>query len=538
MRESRSSKLERHRWGGDALTVAVCLAVLAGPWLLLWHITSHWKGWPGWYARQGILTTLVQVVPATVVAVFIFAIGAIFVMVQIISPTLGSRAIEDLLTRRRARVCVIAGMVLLVACLTLATLARVRNPELWEYSAASALALASLVYVPFSIWCISSLFHDFVSPRSYSMLLSQRRGLRLLLTSKRAIRPPRRLWSLPLTSEEAFRRLRALRQWLRTACRTGESRDILFALHGFQELLDYYCDEVRPEEGSPNQALRNRRPAEYSDTGEVVHSRWRTLLDPSYFPPDDETWRPGWFGNEFGMALARCAEVGIQSGLLLRDLDCFLVVLSGATLELAGFRPLEKGGIGSAKRPPLRQEAGFLLDRIAEIGMYACQVEDKAYSDWFVRLALFLASIENKLEELENSYKHKHQQMQEPCLAGRSLAAWCIVNYAIQQSKDGANPQGNVPTHGRDQLGTLARNCSPLWDEAKAVAQCPDMRPSWMPPIRDEPQRQHQLSTFLDDVQALAAPNVKPARAGCRSRSSSPNWLLTARRRGRPAPGP
>ena len=66
-------------------------------------------------------------VPATVVAVFVFAVGAVFVMVQIIGPTLGSRAMEDLLVRRRARACVTAGIVLLLACLALAALTRIKD---------------------------------------------------------------------------------------------------------------------------------------------------------------------------------------------------------------------------------------------------------------------------------------------------------------------------------------------------------------------------------------------------------------------------
>ena len=533
MRESRSSKLERHRWIWDGVTFVGCLGVLVAlglPWLA-W---PHWR--KTWYVRKDSLATLLQVVPATVVAVFIFAVGAVFVIVQIISPTLGSRAIEDLLVRRRARICVIAGMVLLLACLALAALALIREKHLkqqWEASAASALALATLIYVPFSIWCISSIFHGFVSPRSYSTLLSRRQGLGRLPAFKLAVWPHRALWHPPLTSDLAFHRLRALRQWLRTACRTGESRDIVFALRGFQKLVGYYCDEARLEEDKPpGKKLRSKLPAEYFDSGEIVNSDWRVLLDPDYVPPDRKS-QLGWFGAEFGRALARSAEVGIRSEvLLLRDFDRLVVVLGAATLQLSGLESPEEERI-DPKVQSLPEEAGFLLDRIAEIGMYVFQVRDDAYSDWFVRPALILASLESKLEKLDvqvtgkqflessltnGQYQpvHGHRSMQEHCLAGRALAAWCLVNYTFQQAADGASTQA-VPAHGRHRLGEKAIASPELWNEAKRLAMSPAMHPSWMPLDRDDPEGQKRLSTFFDDLQSLV-------RAGghFRCRANSP----------------
>jgi hypothetical protein len=570
MRESHSSEFGRYRWVWDGVTFIGCLGVLA-------VLCLPWLAWPDWrrtwYVRQGALTTLLQVVPATVVAVFIFAVGAVLVMVQIIGPTLGSRAIEDLLARRRARICVIAGMVLLLACLALAALALIKEkhlPEQWEASAASALALATLIYVPFSIWCISSVFHGFVSPRCYSTLLSRRRGLgglpaaklavrrlrglgrlpaaklavrRLrglgrLPAAKLAVRPLRKLWQPPLTSDLAFHRLRALRQWLRTACRTGESRDIVFALRGFQELAGYYCDEAREEQRldderlkedkPPGENLRSKPPAEYSHSDEIVNSRWRVLLDPSHVPPDKMS-QLGWFGAEFGRALARSAEVGIRSGLLLRDLDRLLLVLGGATLRLAGFRPPERGCIGPAEDRPLPEEAGFLLDRIAEIGMYALQIQDKAYSDWFVRPALVLARLERELEGvnakatglplLESSPANgNNAHRQEHTLAGRSLAAWCLVNYALQQYTDGASVPSMPATHGQQRLGERARNNPELWEEAKELAMTPAIHPSWMPLVHDESDDQQRLSTFLITVQAQVAcqrPSGNPVGRSC-----------------------
>jgi hypothetical protein len=148
-----ASALDRRRWFWDGMTVVFCVASFVGLWLVLSLAVPD--GWRGWYVAPGALQILLQVVPATVVAVFVFAVGAVLVIVQIIAPTLGTRAIEDLLAQRRARTSVIAGIVLLLACLVVAARGK-KSPG--EASGATVLALAGFLYVPVSIWCISSVF--------------------------------------------------------------------------------------------------------------------------------------------------------------------------------------------------------------------------------------------------------------------------------------------------------------------------------------------------------------------------------------------
>ena len=480
-----SSRLEHRRRLWDGVTIASCLIGLAALGGLPWLIWSTQLS--TWHVKEEAFTTLLQVVPATIVAVFVFAVGAIFIIVQIIGPALGSRAIEALLLRRRARACVIVGIILLLACMALTALALIMQegaPEPWEALVGSVLAVASFFYVPLSIWCISTVFHDFVSPGAYSRLLSRwgvlRRG--------------------SVAADWAFHQVRALRQWLRTACGTGESRDIVFALESFQNLLDRYCDEARPGKNKPlNEELREKiLPSEYSRADEIVNSRWRQLLDPNSVPPYKISQK-GWFGDELGRALARSAEVGIQSETLLRrDLDRLLVALGRATLQLADVeRRPEK------TRRPLGEEAGFLLDRIAEIGMYSFPSQDNMYSDWFVRPALILASLERKLENIDAQVTGPAGQKHS--LAGRSLAAWCLVNYTLQQSKGDTNPMSEISAHGIDRLGNQARIRLRLWDEAWALATGPAMCPSWMPPVDDDPGSQRCLTTFIADLQVLVA---------------------------------
>ena len=126
---------------------------------------------------------------------------------------------EALLVARRGRLLGAAGIVLLLAGVGLTGAARVPSGgglDPWESSAASALALGTLLYVPAAIAGIAAMLRDFVSPAAYSDYLSGRRRNG----------PERRR---RLRRDEAYLRLRALRQWLRTASRNGESRDFVFA---------------------------------------------------------------------------------------------------------------------------------------------------------------------------------------------------------------------------------------------------------------------------------------------------------------------
>ncbi len=66
---------------------------------------------------EDYLTTLLQIVPSAVVAVFVFAAGTVFVIAQVIAAPLGSRGIEELLASSRGRRVLFFGVALLVpAC--------------------------------------------------------------------------------------------------------------------------------------------------------------------------------------------------------------------------------------------------------------------------------------------------------------------------------------------------------------------------------------------------------------------------------------
>jgi hypothetical protein len=253
-------------------------------------------------------------------------------------------------------------------------------------------------------------------------------------------------------------------------------------------------------------------PTEYSLIGQIIFSKWLFLFDPTPdavgpVDADKPPSRVGWFGDEFGRALARCAEIGIHSGLLRRDTDRLLVVLGGATMQAAGLDP------SMQDTAPLPEEVGYLLDRIAEIGMYAWQVKDPPYDDWFIRPATVLAHLEARLESVQARATNPSPPVSQGTgdgepdshhhLASRALAAWCLVGYVLDRSKEKhtANQTVGPSLPALECLGGGARgDDDTLWPEARLLAVNPALHPSWLPSVR-ETGIQANLEEYLESVQ-------------------------------------
>jgi hypothetical protein len=174
------------------------------------------------FVHPSYLSTLLQVVPATVVAVFVFAAGTVFVIAQVIHSPLGSRSVELVMRSGRVRLVLLVGVMLLMASLVLVMLAPETNdknvPDDFRRgvaAAGTALAVMTIVYAPVAIWMVKQVLETFVWPEKYTKRVAER-----ALSS----------------SDSLYGQLRALRQWLRIACGSGESRDITFALRGLQDL--------------------------------------------------------------------------------------------------------------------------------------------------------------------------------------------------------------------------------------------------------------------------------------------------------------
>ena len=123
---------------------------------------------------EDYLTTLLQIVPSAVVAVFVFAAGTVFVIAQVIAAPLGSREIEELLASSRGRRVLFFGVALLVASLSLAVVAPDVDDGLpfWTKAAASVLAAATVGYAISAVILIFRLSQEFMQPEQYATRLS------------------------------------------------------------------------------------------------------------------------------------------------------------------------------------------------------------------------------------------------------------------------------------------------------------------------------------------------------------------------------
>ncbi|WP_448628125.1 hypothetical protein [Geodermatophilus sp. URMC 64] len=366
---------------------------------------------------QAYLTTLLQIVPATVVAVFVFAAATVFVIAQVIHSPLGSRGVEVLLSSRRSRFVLRAGVLLLIASLLFAVFA----PGVPRDDAAirgvpavlaTALAAATALYAGWAVVVIFGLLRDFVQPERYA---------------DRLCRPDEQGF---LESEDAYRSVRTIRQWLRTACGSGESRDITLALVAMRNLVEWYIrsatGEHRPE--SEQNELRCLPPQEYKKTRTVVDTHWQDIWTPSpevanASESHDERGRDkGWFGGEVGRAVVRSLETGIRARtLLVRDADRIL----GTTFW--AIEQLHEDGVGV-----LCEEVELLIDRVAEIGLFREIAEDGLYQTWCTQgSAEILRNIACKM--LDPASAGMPAEMEAEArrrrLRDRAVAGWLLIKY-------------------------------------------------------------------------------------------------------------
>ncbi|MFD2094189.1 hypothetical protein [Blastococcus deserti] len=442
--------LRRHLPRGIVqLVIALCAVAL-----LSWLAFLRFPG--AAISEPDYLTTLLQIVPSTVVAVFVFAAATVFVIAQVIHSPLGSRGVEVLLSSNRSHFVLGTGVLLLIASLLFAVSAPdvPRGGELPPAATALAtgLAAATALYAGFAVILIFALLRDFVQPERYAERLCGSRERRYL------------------RSEDAYQRIRTIRQWLRTACGSGESRDITLCLVALRNLVDWYVDSVTDERRSPERRtrLRERPPGEYETTGTVVRTHWKTIWDApgaaaregtgvdgtparkdtpaepesghtertsSHQPPEgdataeerqEEKRLPGWFGGEIGRAAARSLETGIRGRtLLVRDADRILGTMCWATIR---FHEAE-----------LTEEAAYLVDRIAEIGLFHQLADEKLYQTWCTQSSAFsLVKLADRLRDeparLQLPPEHGETAAEVPrtpphSLRDRVLVGWLLIKY-------------------------------------------------------------------------------------------------------------
>jgi len=459
----RDSRLQSSDWSAIRWCLGG-LGILWGPLLALHLLLEDQANTV--YVGSDTFPTLLEVIPAVVVAVAIFTAGTLFVIAELISATLGSRAVLRLLNSGIARAGVIIGMMLLLASLAGAMAAKL--PEegpvsaLWS-SFAVALAVATGLYAALAMRMLVAVVWTFVDPSAYSRDLAR----------------PLNTDNAQEAVEDLYQRVRSLRQWLRTAASSGESRDLQFALLGLERLLLEYRRKTRtlPE-------IRTLAPAEYR-TSRLDESEWTNPHEDAD-DQDKASQLQGWFGNEVGRALVRGLEVGLRGQLLRRDADrildtiatCISITCDGVGRDRPGHEPTAD--------QVLAEEAGFLLDRLTEVGVFCQQIQDPVWRDWFRQAAIRLASFEAALEptdfaslppDLVPRPGGPAKPEKGSCLlAGRALVGWCLVQHSLGE------------THGEpaglDLLGEAALSGNPgdpVWQHAIAMAHNEAILPSWLP---------------------------------------------------------
>jgi hypothetical protein len=465
----RLSRFGRITGGYVLFTVVGCivLAVLS-VWLECGAKPVAW-----FCASDGMLNTIAQVIPATVVAIFVFALGATFVIAQIVVPSRGSRSIGELFSYRRVRWVLVGGLVLLGGSL-LITLgpdgtdtsgpAGTDTSPPWSLELATVLVAATILYIGVATCLIVWTFLDQLSPR---------------LFKERLTNPPRinPLGSRGWTSEELYRVLRVLRGWLRTVNRVGESRDLQFGLEGVHELVTAYAGEVW-KEGSDG--TRRSRLYDPPKSYEQARKAARTQIP---LPPcgGEQPRQQGsgsssagngspWFADELGRALTRAVESGVRGNTLRRDLDRLLNLFEVGIRE---FAPCDTG------RPVLADEVRTLIKHLTEVALGVRQCEDWQ-RDWFVAPALRLARIERHLEHVADHTAVCAAGRPDPdfSLARTALVGWLLAGDALicvepepqRSSLQASFLEQSIPLLGEDRR---------IWDKPLACEEWYVLEPEW-----------------------------------------------------------
>ena len=147
-------------------TAGVVLTAAAFQSLLHGLCICEWKERPELLDLDG-LGIVVQVVPAVVIAIFVFAAGTSFVVAQVVPQARGTRAVEMLRGRHVAWTISPA-----LALTPLSTLVLVLPPAPAE-SLALALLLGSLFYLLFSTACLLAILREATDPVTFGGLLQR-----------------------------------------------------------------------------------------------------------------------------------------------------------------------------------------------------------------------------------------------------------------------------------------------------------------------------------------------------------------------------
>jgi hypothetical protein len=492
-----ASKGYRRETIGSVIENGVLVVLAAIGLVALTVVLRYWTGARVWLLAEhpeGI-DTIAQVVPATVVAVFVFALGAVFVIAQIVIPSRGTRSVSELLRYVRMRLVLAVGVGLLVGSLFVTTGGH-GDLNQWRAALAAALLIASGLYILLATAFLAWSLVGQISPRSFKE--------RLVLRPRRWGLAPWRQKSWD--AENLFWTLRVFRGWIRTVNRIGESRDLHFALDGLLHLVRDYVNDAREEP-----AIRTAEPSDYStakksrigaisedefnEPPEATSGATKIRTDPSNQGQDLPDQKPTdldtyWFASELGRALTRAVESGVRGNTLRRDLDRLLNLFDRSIFAMAP-RPDQSSGA------VLVPETRIILKQLTEAGLGVRQC-DEAVRNWYAAPALRLARQVNHLRVVQQKRAHENEcspkcewgnlckcEWKNPC----SLPCWALAGWLMVTDAYLAQHSTRYVKYEDDELADvfIERSSEWLesltqddWEEAKIIAKSNKvLEPAW-----------------------------------------------------------
>jgi hypothetical protein len=418
-------------WRSDLMTLLCACAGIAVLASVLAAVSHNWD--IGIDVEAAALQTVAQVIPATIVAVFIAVLGLGFIVAQLVAPVRGSRAVTGQHESRRLRAVVIVGLALLVASLLLSTASESSDRRL---SNATALIIATIVYLVGSTIIISTLLTETIDPKRFSDKIVD--GARRC-TRRHSNNPQ-------FVSEDLYARVRIFRGWLRTVNQIGESRDLQYAIRGTEKLVDVYIDTLNSPSRLAFVSVTNP-----TSTAPAVPGGRSLGRDPA---------AARWFADELGRALVRAVESGVSGGTLPRDLSRLLDLFGDCIMKFADVR-------GSSGRP----EARILLERLVEVGLLARQ-ETEERKQWFVLPALRLAELYAKISGIAEVLARREPTSAGQGLPAVALAGWLMVTEAIHGDRQ--LPKDYLATSSAE-LSSFAEHL----DDALLLAESAQLEPRW-----------------------------------------------------------
>ena len=368
--------------------------------------------------------TTAQIVPAIVIAIFVFAVGTLFVVAQVVPPARGTRAVEVL--RGRHGIWTVSPALVLAPGSALVLVLPARAASLL----ASALLVGVVVYLLASTASLLDILREATDPAAFARLMrrQQARALRRLSedpdtqSTKSLVptwEPPAWGWwtgrpqNRQAAVDELYHVTRTLRGWARSAATAGDSRELHVALDATLAMVKDYHLTAKPGNTLPTVYWDN---AFHQDTstlyrrrrggsGDLPYAAW--FAEPLGLDEDsaNASHRRGagdrglparltaasesqhlveaWLANEVGRSVVRAVEFATTSKTLLdRDRSRLLLTMEKAVHLFAP--PPASPSYGS---PPGAvsawdmASAGVLIGYLVELGLGArrCPAEEVAW---------------------------------------------------------------------------------------------------------------------------------------------------------------